>query len=688
MSAEDTPSDDFTARLLACEEALAAGAPLPAPEGNGVPPELRARLEKNVACLKLLQQLRPGGPPGDPPAATLSAPAPAPAAEPPLTALARFQVRRELGRGGFGIVYLAFDPQLCRDVALKVPRSDLLSGPELRERFVAEARAAARLDHPNLVPVYDADVLGPVSYIAYAYCPGLTLAQWLRQRGAAVPPGDAARLLVTLARAVQHAHERGVVHRDLKPANVLLQRRTTTDSTDSTDKKMREASSSVLSVVDFVPKIADFGLAKLLAEGEAGPTRSQVILGTPSYMAPEQAAGKSRSVGPAADVHALGAILYELLTGRPPFRGESDLETLRQVLEQEPRPPRSLNRLVDPGLEAVCLKCLEKRPAQRYRSAGALADDLERCLHGQAPRPRRWPARAGRALRRHPIAIAAALLLGAAALLVEAERYLSDPGRRWAAAQAQLARGRAVSLVEGDRPARWARWVTGNGKGRTFTAEDGALGLEAGGANERALMELADRVGAPSFRFAAEVRHNRTASKDGYLGLYFGREAWATEQGTEHFFCALEFNDLRDEPAIPPPQRPVPPGPHWGNMLRLSLVRYRDPVPSRGDCNYSKRVWDADFRPATPETGAEPWHRLAVEVTPEEVRLFWDNERQPRGRVPRAVLDARAGQLCQAWPPPEGIRPTFPPDGGLGLCLSQASGSFRNVVLTPLAENE
>jgi tetratricopeptide (TPR) repeat protein len=304
----------------------------------------------------------------------------------PLSNLGRFRIRRLLGRGGYGIVYLAFDPLLGRDVALKVPRARVLADPELRARFRHEARAAAGLDHPNIVPVFEAGEADSVFYIASAYCPGLTLARWLSQRSEPLPGRVAASLLSTLAEAVHHAHSRGVLHRDLKPSNLLLQKKSREPRTKSQDE--RSASDLELDICDFEPKVMDFGLAKLLSGPEVvsdseGHTPSGEIVGTPSYMAPEQAEGKVREISTAADVYALGAILYELLTGRPPFQAETVLATLEQVRSQEPVPPRRLQPCVAPDLEIICLKCLAKAPRQRYPSAHGLADDLGRFLAGQ-----------------------------------------------------------------------------------------------------------------------------------------------------------------------------------------------------------------------------------------------------------------------------------------------------------------
>jgi WD40 repeat protein/serine/threonine protein kinase len=401
----DGPEEEFTALLAAWDEALAAGTAPPPKDGAaaGPPPQL----ERDLDCLRLLRAVLP---------ARQAAAAPAP------MTLGRFRVVRELGRGGYGVVFLAHDPHLGRDVALKVPRADALLDAELRGRFLREARAAAGLDHPNVVPVYEAGEADGVCYLASAYCPGPSLARWLRDRDGPVPAREAAALVAALADAVRHAHERGVLHRDLKPANILLQeggvsrkdakedrkeRQEENDQGDNSGSSLRPLRSPFASLREtlLTPKVTDFGLAKLLAASdEAGQTQSGAVLGTPSYMAPEQAAGRNKEVGPAADVWALGAVLYECLTGRPPFRGETALDTLRLVVGAEPVPPRQFNPAVPRDLETVCLKCLRKDPRHRYAGADDLAADLGRFLTGRPvlARPVGPLDRAWRWARRHP----------------------------------------------------------------------------------------------------------------------------------------------------------------------------------------------------------------------------------------------------------------------------------------------
>ncbi len=406
MSADEprSPEEPFTSLLADCDEALRAGDTPRFADDSDVSPEQRRELEADLDCVRLLRQvLTAAGPP--PPSGLPSG-------------LGRFAIRRELGRGTFGIVYLAYDPQLNREVALKVPRGDALSDPALLERFQREARAAAGLDHPNIVPVYEAGAVGPVCYIASAYCPGPTLAQWLKQRDQPVPVREAAELVATLAEAVQHAHSRGVVHRDLKPGNILL---VSGGVVSGEWSKGPPSTTHHSPLTTHQPKITDFGLAKVfVGEGEASQTQSGAVVGTPSYMAPEQAGGQSKAVGPAADTYALGAILYELLTGRPPFVAETPLDTLLLVRTEEPVPPGRLRLKLPRDLETVCLKCLAKVPEQRYPTAQALADDLRRWSSGEPIRAHPVSAweRAWRWAKRRPAAAALVLVSGVAVLAV------------------------------------------------------------------------------------------------------------------------------------------------------------------------------------------------------------------------------------------------------------------------------
>ncbi|MBX9653882.1 protein kinase [bacterium] len=294
--------------------------------------------------------------------------------------IGRFKIVRELGRGGLGLVLLANDPLLRRQVALKVPKPEVLFTPNLRHRFRREAMAAARLTHPGIVPVYEVGEAGPIMFIAAAFIEGKSLAASLHELGRPDDPRIGASIIADLADAMHYAHSQGVLHRDLKPANVLIEPRPV--DAPSTEEKAASATAITSWNDPRTVKITDFGLAKII-DLAGDETRSGAIIGTPAYMAPEQAKADLGQIGPLADVYALGAILYELLTGDAPFRAPSDAEMLRLVVSEEPVPPRQLNPLCPRDLEAICLKCLEKSPTQRYQSAGELAVDLRRFLAGE-----------------------------------------------------------------------------------------------------------------------------------------------------------------------------------------------------------------------------------------------------------------------------------------------------------------
>jgi WD40 repeat protein/serine/threonine protein kinase len=385
-----------------------------------------------------------------------------------------YEIEGELGRGGMGVVYRARQISLNRTVALKMLLHAGHASPEEQQRFRTEAEAVACLRHPHIVQIYEVGEHQGLPYFSLEFCEGGSLAA--RLQGTPLPPVAAAELVATLARAMHAAHQRGIIHRDLKPGNVLLQRKATTDSTDDTDKKKIVPSSSVSSVasvssvVDLVPKITDFGLAKRL--DQPGQTRSGAVLGTPSYMAPEQAAGK-KEVGPAADIYALGAILYECLTGRPPFKTAAPLDTLMQVLSDEPVPPSRLSGKVSRDLETICLKCLQKEPPKRYDSAADLAADLERFLDGRPIRARPLgPAgRAWRWCRRNPgvagalAALLVSLLLGSAlasfyAVRADRQRHQAEQAR---AAETVRADAERQAKRQAEQARDYAQWLVYTG---------------------------------------------------------------------------------------------------------------------------------------------------------------------------------------------------------------------------------
>jgi eukaryotic-like serine/threonine-protein kinase len=290
-----------------------------------------------------------------------------------IEAIPGYELLGILGRGGMGIVFRARQLSLKRQVALKMILTGRHARPTERARFQREAESVARLQHANIVQIYEVGEQNGLPYCALEFVNAGSLAQFLGNHPQ--PPRIVAQFMFELAQAMHYAHKRGIVHRDLKPANILLH---LDESRILRDGQM--ADTAVFSdLQSYVPKITDFGLAKHMGI-EEGPFRHGAVVGTPSYMAPEQARGTSGEVGPAADVYALGAILYEMLTGRPPFKAATIEETAQQVLTQEPVPPTQLQPKIPKDLETICLVSLQKNPAHRYGSAEALAEDLRRFL--------------------------------------------------------------------------------------------------------------------------------------------------------------------------------------------------------------------------------------------------------------------------------------------------------------------
>jgi serine/threonine-protein kinase len=541
-------------------------------------------------------------------------------------------------------------------------------------RFRTEAEAVARLRHPNVVEVFAFGEHNDLLYYAMELLQG-SLASLLR--GGPLPLRQAAELTRQVALGVHAAHAAHVIHRDLKPANVLLG-------------------------ADGQARVADFGLAKLL-DGDSGQTASEAVLGTPAYMAPEQAAGKARQVGRAADVWALGVILYECLTGRVPFLGQSRQETLEQVRLAEPERPSRLRKEVPAGLEAVCLKCLEKQPDRRYTSAQDLADDLQRWLDGQPTqaRPLSRLGRLGRAVRRRPGVVAAVVLLGLlAGLAVAAARWRGrdtgpDEGaerqRALAALEKELEGGGKVELIGARGKPGWWRWARGEAAGEVKQAPDETCLVQAW---EFCLLELAPQAKRTSYRLRAEVRHENSRGIVGGVGLYVALGEFPAPGDLAQFFVELHYNDVFDEHEVffadPPANlkkpRKVPDRRNLKNGVYLNAHLAARTGRPGGDHQGVAEEMKPLFKPNM-EGG--PWRRLVVEVRPGSVRATWEGRQV--GTLKAADIDRNVLAVLQKRsrgprpvPPYTQARPRFTPGGALGLFVNHGVASFRNVVLEPL----
>lgn len=351
-----------------CDICPGCGSPLPSDAPKGLCPRCLFRLgfEPDFVCSDV-SETQP---------AEVSSEAAAIASEPKLGTFGDYDLIEVIAEGGMGVVYKARQRGLNRLVAVKMIRRAHLARPRDIERFHREASAAARLQHPRIVAIHETGEIGGQHFYSMDYVPGCTLAALVREHP--LSPRSAAAILKTVAEAIHYAHEHGVLHRDLKPSNILIDRQNQ-------------------------PNVTDFGLAKLLEES-TDMTLSGQVFGSPSYMAPEQAAGRSHAADVRADVYALGAILYEMVSGRPPFKADTSFETLKLVVTTEPVPLRLLNPGLPRDIETICLKCLEKEPARRYQTAQMLADDLCRFLEGKPvhARPLGWFGKICRWARRNP----------------------------------------------------------------------------------------------------------------------------------------------------------------------------------------------------------------------------------------------------------------------------------------------
>jgi serine/threonine-protein kinase len=559
--------------------------------------------------------------------------------------ITQYEFLQEIARGPNGHLVKARDLHRNCPVAVKT-----CAGGDAGdvERFQTGAWEQQRLNHPHILPVHEVghteDGL-PCFVMEFAEAGSLDQAIAGKPQTAV----EAARLVRALALAMAYAHREGVIHRDLKPANIVL-------------------------TADGVPRITDFGLARRV-DAPGGPTRPGDVLGTLPYMAPEQAAGRTAEVGTRSDLHALGVILYELLTGRPPFLAQTALESIRQVIRCRPPRPRRRVRGVPRALESICLKCLEKAPARRYASAQELADDLGRWLAHQRPNADRPAARAGRALRWHPVLTAAAAFLLLTPVVTLTSIYLADPERQRKRIESALAAGDEVTLIDDRGQPKWHAWLTHDSsqeatrKGDCFSVGSWGLGL----------LELIRDPQRPHYSFSTWVRHDQTAGAEGTVGIYFAHGTFVSTRGEEHLLCTLRFNGRLEERGNSPDPK--------GNFVPLRVERLQEALrggslSTAGLPAYLPVSW----------SDRDAWRKFTVDVSPQRVAFaVWrDGQLEAKGQATFQEIEEARDTGCRLLGPtedplPEDL-PTLAPRGSLGLYVSKGFASFRNAVIKPLQE--
>ncbi|MCE9529785.1 MAG: serine/threonine protein kinase [Planctomycetes bacterium] len=560
----------------------------------------------------------------------------------------------ELGCGGMGIVFKGWQESIKRTVAVKVIRSGVFADAKVVARFRTEAGAIARLQHPNVAQLYEFAEHAGLPYFVMEMVDGGSLSALLAK--GQLPCRRAAELVRTVAGAVEYAHQKHVVHRDLKPSNVLM-------------------------TLDGSPKIADFGLAKLLDEQD-GQTQSDAILGSPSYMAPEQAAGQNSAVGPRTDVYALGAILYESITREPPFQGDDRVDTLRKVREERLVPPSRWRRDVPRDLEAICVKCLEKSPARRYPSAQALADDLGLWLDNK--RPQHIPGLARRSLKRlkHNWILATAI---AVCMLVAGALYLRDPDRPLREMQARIAKGEPAKLIgETGKPA-WQRWLNGEDTSKIVMEQDGVFRLNA---FRTASLELLPAVDCERYRFQARIRHE-SSNLHGGVGIFVARQSFLIDGEPVHFVVEIFFNDVRGYRDLPIVigKKPIPPSINVPKIIPRFFSSRRTPLNID-----ASMVGNAGTSFEPPGAGNTNWRELALIVGPEGITAEWESQRfylsadSIRESFAREQASWKRQSSAHALLKIENFN--FNPRGGLGLLVFGGSAAFCSASVVPLADEK
>lgn len=570
-----------------------------------------------------------------------------------------YQILREIGAGGGGVVYHAIQELASRPVAVKILIS---TSKDSRERFLRETRALGRIRHPNVIEIYEVGECAAGPFYSMELLPGGSLAKQLKEHGK-LADADTAALLETIARGMHHVHQQGLIHRDLKPGNILLDERGQ-------------------------PKIADFGLAKnWLVDADAVTveqlTKSNALLGTPSYMAPEQADGDNRRLDHRCDVYGLGAIMYQCLTGKPPFSGKSAAIIIDRVVKQQPKYPSSVNPSVDQRLEAICMKCMAKKPEDRYQSAEAFADELAAWQRGGPLNTKpisRWQ-HISRTIHEHQQILAAATALSLLMLLMLSVGYwlnrhptpevvTLDPDRELKAIRQEIATGKPVTLIDSTGNPRWydATQLVNFGKSSYL---DQPCHLES---TKQLFVPLLRAEDVPtSYLLEADVRHESAAKGYSLAGLQFGTQTHITPDGLERVFAnRLAMNDItaKSKPTFP-------------NSIRYQ-IGFDVSIPGEGILNRDIPLAGLEMKP-TAFTEPNLWRHMSVLVTPSTVSVSGNrSDHVPFKEFTLAEIVNQYQLNHRTFLPNETIPAdvtTTPFRGALGIYVRAGSASFKNVTI-------
>jgi len=562
--------------------------------------------------------------------ATVAGSIPLPALSPPhLSAPAKigpYELRKEVARGGMSVVYEALDTRQGNLVALKLMRLDLAGqNAEIANRFRREAQAVGRLRHAHVAPIHELGVEGEQLYLVMDFVSGGTLDQHLCRFLA--NRRLAAEVVAKIARAIQHAHDQGILHRDLKPSNVLLDARGE-------------------------PLVTDFGLARFMAS-KGDISRTGELIGTPAYMAPEQASGQSELVGPATDVWGLGVILYELVTGVQPFLARDQSHVLQAIQTASPARPRAVRRDIEAALETIVLKCLAKEPASRYASAADLAEELDRWLRGETVQATS-ESRCRLTAKRQWFRVAGVMFLAAVAgigLFMASSSTSRELAHREAVALQELTEHKEVELLPKEGVPRLHHWMPGQAAPVTRQP----FSLEAFAPR---LVQLLPVVPSSGYVFRADAQ--ALTFDLGELGCYFAHRETTSGTLPEHFFCGLTFANTVE-----------------ANRVALSVYRFRERRAGTPEYLHAATLlhW-----PLLAPPRSSSWKRFGAQVTPEKIVAFWEDERI--GEVSWKEVDRQVRFLANTSSPVS-VAP-LPRFGPIGLFANASSGTFRSVLVRTL----